>query len=128
MAEHKLKEMGSNWHPLKYLYDAKIPMNVDNQDTYIFYTSCECGVMLRDPKIVEALYTTKNKFFSKHPFLKDLYNCLLGDSILFAETTPEWRESRKVISPAFYKGKLERLVLIARDTMRTTIKILQDKV
>jgi cytochrome P450 len=80
--------------------------------------------MIHDPRVVEALYTTKNKFFSKHPFLKDLYNVLLGDSILFAETTPEWRESRKVISPAFYKGKLENLVLIARDTMRTTVKVL----
>ena len=67
------------------------------------------------------MYTTKNKYFDKHPFVKEIASCLTGNSILFTETTDDWRKSRKAISPAFYKGKLESLVDIARDAVRKTL-------
>lgn len=69
---------------------------------------------MQDAAVVEAMYTTKNKYFDKHPLVKDLTHCLLGDSILFAETTQDWKKSRKAMSPAFYKGKLVQLVEIAK--------------
>ena len=52
--------------------------------------------------------------------MKDLTLCLTGRSILFAETTREWKEARKTLSPAFYKGKLVGLVEIARESVRTS--------
>ena len=36
-----------------------------------FYTGGSC-VMVSDAKVVEAMYTSKNSFFSKHPIVKDL--------------------------------------------------------
>jgi len=39
---------------------------------------------------------------------------------LFANTTEDWRTSRKAISPAFYKGKLEKLVEMAKEAVKTT--------
>ena len=78
-----------------------------------FYTG-GCCVLIGDPKVTEAMYTTKNSYFSKHPIVKDLEHCLVGDSILFAETSLEWKQARKTISPAFYKGKLLSLIELAR--------------
>ena len=67
-----------------------------------YYTGGAC-VLISDPTVVEAMYTTKNKYFSKHPVVKEMTLCLLGRSILFAETSAEWKEARKTLSPAFYK-------------------------
>lgn len=86
----------------------------------IFYITNGAGVLVTDPKVVEAMYTTKNKFFDKHVLVKDISRCLTGDSILFAETTLDWRQSRKALSPAFYKGKLENLVEIAKQAVKVT--------
>ena len=52
--------------------------------------------------------------------------CLTGESILFAETTDDWRKSRKAMSPAFYKGKLEHLVEIAKQAVRSTLDRFKD--
>ena len=77
---------------------------------------------IHDPKIVEAMYTTKNKYFDKHPLIKDLAFVLTGESILFTKTTENWKTSRKAISPAFYKGKLIQMMDIAKGAMRKTHK------
>ena len=74
------------------------------------------------------MYTSKNSFFSKHPLVKDLQECLIGDSILFAETSLEWKEARKKISPAFYKGKLVSLIELARQSVKQYVSKLHDKI
>ena len=50
-------------------------------------------VCISDVKVVEAMYTTKNKYFDKHPLIQELSACLTGNSILFAETSDDWRKS-----------------------------------
>jgi cytochrome P450 len=47
---------------------------------------------------------------------------LLGNSILFADTNPEWKKRRVAFAPAFYKGKLIKLFDIAKECVRTTVK------
>ena len=74
------------------------------------------------------MYTSKNSFFSKHPLVKDLQECLIGDSILFAETSLEWKEARKKISPAFYKGKLVSLIELARQSVKQYVSNLHAKI
>ena len=78
------------------------------------------GTMLTicDVKIVEAMYTTKNKYFSKHQMTHNLTKPLTGNSILFQETSKEWKEARKIISPAFYKGKLLGMIELARANLK----------
>ena len=74
------------------------------------------------------MYTTKNKYFDKHPLIRDVSYILTGDSILFAETNEAWRASRKALTPAFYKGKLVSMMEIAKEAMRKTVKGLKQHV
>ena len=46
---------------------------------------------------------------------------LTGESILFSETSAEWRARRKALSPAFYKGKLYKMIEIARRSVQITL-------
>ena len=46
---------------------------------------------------------------------------LLGRSILFSDTNAEWKKRRTAFAPAFYKGKLVKMVEIAKESVRTTI-------
>lgn len=94
--------------------------------TGVAFLTNGAGLGIADVKVVEAMYTTKNKYFDKHPLIKDLCECLTGDSILFAETSDDWRKSRKAMSPAFYKGKLENLVEIAKGAVDKTRLRFQD--
>ena len=80
------------------------------------------GVIICDVRVVEAMYTTKNKYFDKHSMIKNVCFQLLGESILFSETTQEWKTSRKVLSPSFYKGKLVKMVDLAKVSMRRTLE------
>ena len=91
-----------------------------NKPVMLCYFTCGTTIVIADPQVAEAMYTSKNKYFDKHPIVKDLTLCLTGRSILFAETTREWKEARKTLSPAFYKGKLVGLVEIARESVRTS--------
>ena len=79
-------------------------------------------ITIGDPKIVQELYTTNNKHFDKHPIVRDVTMRLLGNSILFADTNPEWKKRRVAFAPAFYKGKLIKLFDIAKECVRTTVK------
>ena len=89
------------------------------------YWTNEPWLLISDPVIVEAMYTTKNKFFNKHPMMKNLLYPMTGDSMLFAETSAEWRNRRKTIAPAFYKGKLLKMIEIARESVRFSINHLK---
>ena len=81
----------------------------------------ELWTIISDPIIAEVMYTTKNKYFNKHYAIRELTYCLTGDTILFAETSAEWRARRKTLSPAFYKGKLIKMVEIARSSVGLTV-------
>ena len=91
----------------------------------VYHPVHEAGLIISDPTIVEAMYTTKNKYFDKHPIIKELSYCLTGDSILFSETSSEWRARRKTVSPAFYKGKLLKMIEIARESVKITLNHFQ---
>ena len=67
------------------------------------------------------MYMTKNKYFDKHFIAQTLAFPLMGDSILLSPTSQEWKTSRKVLSPSFYKGKLVQMVDLAKVSMQTTL-------
>ena len=66
------------------------------------------------------MYTVKNKYFDKNPQFMNATNIFTGNAILFSETNEKWRQSRKAMSPAFYKGKIVQLMETAREAMATT--------
>ena len=111
---------GDNFFLMKHLLDFEIERG--NGASIVSFCSNAATLAIYDVKVVEAMYTTKNKYFDKHPLVGNMSYCLTGDSILFAETSEDWRTSRKAISPAFYKGKLEKLVEIGKSAIRTTLK------
>lgn len=115
----KSKREGDNYFVMKNVFDRCLP--VESKATSIFFITNGAGLGISDPAVVADLYTTKNKYFDKHPLIKDLSHCLTGDSILFAETSTDWRDTRKALSPAFYKGKLEGLTEIAKGAIKATI-------
>ena len=116
----KSSREGDNYFVAKHALDYMIPDDAKVRNMAAFVIN-GATIGTGDVKVVEAMYTTKNKYFDKHPIVKDLAHCLTGESILFAETTDDWRKSRKAISPAFYKGKLEMLVDLARFSVAKTL-------
>ena len=120
-AAWKSWKSGDNFFVLKHTLDYMVEVK-NCKNMVMVGLSNDASIGIADVKVVEAMYTTKNKYFDKHPILGDLTFCLTGDSILFANTNEDWRKSRKAISPAFYKGKLERLVDLAREAMVSTVK------
>ena len=76
---------------------------------------------------MESLYTTHNSHFDKHPIVQNLTLNLTGKSILFDESTPSWRQRRKGLSPAFYKGKLQGLIEISKKSVSETVKHLENQ-
>ena len=116
----KSKKSGDNFHAVKHMVDDSCAP--DSVVTVAFHINNTPGLSICDPEVVQELYTTKNKYFDKHPLVKDLTFCLTGDSILFAETTKDWKASRKALAPAFYKTKLDQLTLIAKKAIRKTLE------
>ena len=115
---YKSYKEGDNYFIMKHAFDHA----VQKSGAAIAFVTNGAGIALKDVKVVEAMYTTKNKYFDKHPLIQELSECLTGGSILFAETSDDWRKSRKAISPAFYKGKLENLIEIAKQAVSTTLE------
>lgn len=119
---YKSYKEGDNFFIMKHAFDYV----TKSAGTAVAFVSTQgAGLAIRDVKVVEAMYTTKNKYFDKHPLIQELSMCLTGKSILFAETSDDWRKSRKAVSPAFYKGKLENLVEIAKQAVGTTLERFQ---
>ena len=104
---------------MQHAFDSTLP--IEKNTTIILFITNGAALSIQDPNVVGELYTTKNKYFDKHPLVKDVSLCLTGESILFAETNKDWKDSRKAMSPAFYKGKLENLVEIAKTAVKTTV-------
>ena len=111
--------LGDNKFLMQHFWDDAIAD--DSFATEVFFVTNGAGLIISDPVVIGELYTSKNKYFDKHPLIKECSMCLTGESILFIETTKDWKESRKAMSPAFYKGKLENLVEIAKTAVRTTV-------
>jgi len=78
-------------------------------------------LFFRDPDMLNELYVTKNKYFDKHPLIKNLLYPLMGDSILLAASTESWSMKRKSLSTAFYKDKLIKMCDLVKSTLREVL-------
>ena len=115
----RVKEKNDNEFCITTIVEEEVGSKV--YPTLLHFTASDPTLHISDPKIVQALYTTHNKYFDKHPIVRDVTMQLTGRSILFADTGPEWRKRRTAFTPAFYKGKLVQMVELAKDSVRTTI-------
>jgi len=71
--------------PMTKLVDDLLDGNNFNK-TAGFFAGHRIVLNVSDVKVVEALYTTRNMYFDKHPHVKALTFRLLGNSILLDET------------------------------------------
>ena len=108
-----------NFYIMTHVLEWTVPK--EDPTTAVCFVTNGAVLSIQNPEVVADLYTRKNKYFDKHPLIKKLSYCLTGESILFAETTQDWKDTRKAISPAFYKGKLEKLTEVAKSAVQTTI-------
>ncbi len=81
----------------------------------------------RDPEMLQEIYVTKNKYFDKHPYLKGIFFPLLGESTLFESSNQSWATKRKVLSTAFYKEKLNLIIVLIKEEVRKTMLLWKDK-
>ncbi|TNV81546.1 hypothetical protein FGO68_gene14881 [Halteria grandinella] len=78
-------------------------------------------IVVTDPTYVDELYIGKNKFFDKADKDKDTYYQWFGDSIFLSRSDQHWHQSRKHLSAAFYKDKMNLL-------LRTIMSVTNDRV
>lgn len=71
-------------------------------------------LLYRDPEIIEQLFVTYNKYFDKSDSTKEVFHYLLGESLLFDQSGELWSKKRKIMSVAFYKDKLIKMIDIVK--------------
>ena len=79
-------------------------------------------LFFREPSLLEDLYVTQNKYFDKSFVIKGVFHKLMGDSILFEESSEFWNNKRKKMSVAFYKDKLIKMVDIMKKCMQEKVE------
>lgn len=79
-----------NKHFFIKLMERTVGGNKFNKTSVVFAGS-QPLVVLHDVKALEQLYTTHNKHFDKHPSVQMITLPLTGKSILFDETSTNWR-------------------------------------
>lgn len=89
--------------------------------TLVFFMNHRPFLNVHDLKVVQDLYTTQNKHFDKHPLVRNLTMELTGRSILFADSDEAWKQRRAALAPAFYKGKLIKMIELAKESMQGTL-------
>jgi hypothetical protein len=59
---------GDNFFIMKHLFDSML----GDCDSGACFMTNDVALAIGDVKVVEAMYTTKNKYFDKHPLVADL--------------------------------------------------------
>mmetsp|Transcript_30634 Transcript_30634/g.30110 ORF Transcript_30634/g.30110 Transcript_30634/m.30110 type:complete len:106 (-) Transcript_30634:1049-1366(-) len=71
-------------------------------------------LFFRDPDMLNELYVTKNKYFDKHPFVKEGLQPLMGDALFLSRGDLKWSQQRKTLGQSFYKDKLMKYLEMIR--------------
>ena len=79
-------------------------------------------LMMWDPYLIEETFVRNNKFLTKNSVLKNIVYDLMGESILMSESTEEWSKKRKVLSTAFYKDKLLKMISLVKTVVKSTME------
>lgn len=87
-----------------------------------------CIVLMNDPTLLQDIYLTKNKFFSKHPMKSEgsaplFYN----DIVTMGTDNPQYLTKRKALSSAFFKNKVLLMTKVVKQTTLDTIRDLTNE-
>jgi cytochrome P450 len=67
-------------------------------------------LVITDPAMVQDFFITKNKFIEKDPYFLSMFADLIPNTMAAVPSNQEWRDKRKVVSAAFYKQQLVRMI------------------
>ena len=85
-------------------------------------------VLICDPDALEDLYIKKNAAYSKHELERQFGDPLFKNNIATMVTEhPEYATKRKVLSSAFFKNKVQRMVNMVKETTLDQFAKLQAK-
>ena len=79
-----------------------------------------------DPPIVDEVMDDKQRIYPKHPFLNDLLDPLIGNSV-FSANGQDWEDQRAMVNPSFQHTALRRsfpLMLAAVDDLVRRMRML----
>lgn len=71
--------------------------------------------LISDKDMVQEMWTTKAKYFSKHILTKQLFDPMFGHSFGVYPTNDLWRTERKAVSHMFFKDKLRNMVEVLKE-------------
>lgn len=69
---------------------AKVYFDGEPPSVYGFCLLKSTAIIISDPKMIEELYVTKNKYFDKSPRVYTMFKPCLGESILFSRSHELW--------------------------------------
>jgi hypothetical protein len=71
-----------------------------------FVTPTNPILVISDLNMIDELYTSKNKYFDKHPKVHNMLKEVGGNNIVLLPSNELYYEKRKHLSVAFYKEKM----------------------
>lgn len=114
-----MKKYNDYQHPWIHVFEEDFGKKIPK--IYGICNNFEPVLHIRDPDMLQEIYVTKNKYFDKHPYLKGIFFPLLGESTLFEASNQSWAAKRKVLSTAFYKEKLTKMVVLIKEEVRKSL-------
>ncbi len=118
----KYKDDQHPWtHMIEEDFGSKIPK------IYGIFNSFEPTLYIKDPDMLNEISTTKNKYFDKHPALKNIFAPLIKNSIIFDESNQLWATKRKTLSAAFYKEKLLKMIVLIKRELKKSLDMWKEK-
>ena len=88
----------------------------------VMYTLLSTPVLaITDPAMVQELFTTKNKFIDKNSYMQITFEELIGQSFVFAKGDKKWETIRKACGHAFYKERLNNMMLALKNKLEMWI-------
>ena len=68
-------------------------------------------VFINDPSLLEEVYITKNKYYTKHEMKREGGKPMLFNNIVSMDTfNPAYAPKRKALSSAFFKNKVQAMI------------------
>ena len=123
------------WQSIQNPYDMPIPPMLKRRlgvnslpgvtGTMLFGMPC---LLICDPDALEDLYIKKNSVYTKHELERQFSTPLMINNIVTMETDdPSYVLKRKVLSSAFFKNKVQRMVSMVKETTLDQFTKLQTK-
>ena len=81
------------------------------------------AIYINSAKLTEEVYVKKNQYITKHPAIRNAWQFLIDNSILWEDTfSPNYIAKRKSLAAAFFKTKLRSMMEIVKQTTLSQIK------